>query len=150
MNSAEVQIAGTKKPLVSGFLAKIGLFQTRHLLDCTLEFGIRAIGAGTFRRHGIQAGDGLGQQAIEAALMIGAVFPGCGVTDFWCTQQTGAVACIAVLGNHVIRCLRATAAARSHGNFHPFAFLALDTHLADRLQALGNLIIGRSLSADSP
>ena len=82
--------------------------------------------------------------------MIGAVFPGSGVTDFRCAQQAGAVAGVAVLGDHVIRRFCTAAATGCHRHFHPFAFLALNTDLADRFQALGNFIIGRSLSADSP
>lgn len=69
---------GTKKPLVSGFFTQdIGVLQAGHLFDGALEVVIRAIGAGAFRRHGVDAGNGLGQDAVEAALVIGALFPGC-------------------------------------------------------------------------
>src|SRR5450830_1375893 len=68
---------------------------------------------------------------------------------FWGAQQAGSVARIAVLGDDLVRRF-CTAAARCSGDFHPFALLPLHTHLANRLQALGNVIIGRSLSADSP
>ncbi len=78
------------------------------------------------------------------------LFPSSRVTDFRSIQQPAAVARIAMLGDHLVRRFRTAAAAHCHGHFHPFAFLALNTNLADRLQALGNFIIGRSLSADSP
>ena len=42
-----------------------------------------------------------------------------------------------------------TAACRS-SDFHPLALFALDTDLADWLKALGDFVIGRSLSAGSP
>ena len=82
--------------------------------------------------------------------MIGAVFPGGGVTDFRCAQQASAVASVAMFCNHFIRGLRTTAAARRGSDFHSFAFLPLNAHLAHWLEALGNVVIRRSLSADSP
>ena len=69
------------------FLRVAGLFQAGHLLDGAFELGIGAVGAGTFRRHRVDTGNGFGQDAVEAALVIGTVFPGGGVTDFRCTQQ---------------------------------------------------------------
>ena len=81
--------------------------------------------------------------------MVGALFPCGGVANFWRTQKAAAVARVTVLGDDIIGGFRA-AAAGCHGNFHALAFLALDANLAHRLQALGNVIIGRSLSADSP
>jgi hypothetical protein len=142
MNSLGREIAPTKKPLVSGFLAKIGLFQTRHLLDRTLEVSIRAIGARAFRRHGVEPSDGLGQDAIKAALVVGALFPGGGVTDFRCAQQASAVASIAVFGDDRRRGVISHRRRGScHSHFHPLAFLALNTDLTHRLKTLCDLII---------
>jgi hypothetical protein len=85
---APTGITGTKKPLVSGFLAEDeGLFQAGHLLDGAFELGIGAIGAGAFRRHRVDTGNGFGQDAVEAALVIGTFFPGGSITDFRCAQQ---------------------------------------------------------------
>ena len=81
--------------------------------------------------------------------MVGALFPRGGITNFRRAQQATAMAGIAVLGDDVIRCLGA-ATARRGSHFHAFAFLALDTHLADRLQAFGDVVIGRSGCADCP
>ena len=92
----------------------------------------------------------LARMTVEAALVIGAVFPGGGVTDFRRAQQARTVASVAMFGNHLIRGFRPATAACSSGHFHPFAFLPLHTHLADRLEAFGNVVIRRSLSADSP
>src|SRR5450830_135915 len=127
------------------------LFQPGHFLDRTFELVIGAIGTGAFWRHRVKTGDGLGQQATEAALVIGAIFPGRGVADFRRTQQAGAVAGVAMFGNHLIRCFRTAATAHGSRHFHALAFFALDTHLAHRLEALGDIVIdGRSLSADCP
>jgi hypothetical protein len=59
------------------------LFQAGHLLDRAFELGVGAIGAGAFRRHRVDTGNGFGQDAVQAALVIGTVFPGGGITDFW-------------------------------------------------------------------
>jgi len=69
-----------------------GLFQAGHLLDGAFELGVGAVGAGAFRRHRVDTGNGFGQDAVEAALVIGPVFPGGGNTGFRCAQQalTGA------------------------------------------------------------
>ncbi|MGF7114924.1 hypothetical protein QF017_004436 [Pseudomonas laurylsulfatiphila] len=85
---APTGIGGTKKPSEDGFLQKIWrLFQAGHLLDGAFELGIGAVGAGTFRRHRVDTGNGFGQDAVEAALVIGTFFPGSGITDFRCAQQ---------------------------------------------------------------
>jgi hypothetical protein len=55
-----------------------------------------------------------------------------------------------MLGNDVFRGLGTATTASSSGNFHALALFALDTNLADWLKALGNFVIRRSLSADSP
>jgi hypothetical protein len=55
-----------------------------------------------------------------------------------------------MLCNNFVRGLGTATAASRGRDFHPFAFLTLHTHLAYRLQALGNVIVGRSLSADCP
>jgi hypothetical protein len=60
------------------------------------------------------------------------------------------MASIAMLGNHVFRRFRTTSAASRSRDFHPLALLALYTDLADWLKALGDFVIGRSLSAGSP
>ena len=93
----------------AAFLQEIGLFQTRHLLDGAFQVFIGARHARAFWRHGVDTGDGLGQDAVEAALVIGTFFPGCGVTDFRCAQQTCAVARAAMLGNDVVRALSTAA-----------------------------------------
>ncbi len=54
--------------------------------------------------------------------MIGALFPGCRVTDFRRTQQAGTVASIAMFGNDIFRRLGTASAAGGSGNFHAFAF----------------------------
>ena len=81
--------------------------------------------------------------------MIGAFFPGGCVTDFRRAQQASAVASIAMLGNHFVRGFGTTAACRS-SDFHPLALLTLNADLADWLKAFGNIVVGRSLSADCP
>ncbi|CAI8981135.1 hypothetical protein EMIT048CA2_60102 [Pseudomonas chlororaphis] len=81
--------------------------------------------------------------------MIRALFPGSGVADFRRAQQAGTVASIAMLGNHFVWSLRTTATG-GNSDFHTLAFLPLDADLANRLEALGNIVVGRSLSADSP
>ncbi|MNC62732.1 hypothetical protein D3C75_1127860 [compost metagenome] len=59
------------------------------------------------------------------------------------------MASVAVLGDDFIRGL-GTAAASSRCDFHTLAFLTLYTHLADRFQSLGDVVVGRSLCADCP
>jgi hypothetical protein len=54
-----------------------------------------------------------------------------------------------MLGDDVVRRL-GTAAASAGGHFHALAFLALNAHLANRLQALGDLVVGRSGCAHCP
>ncbi|OAE16391.1 hypothetical protein A2T76_12260 [Pseudomonas brenneri] len=80
--------------------------------------------------------------------MVGALFPGSSVTDFRCAQQASAVASSTVFGDDLVRRFRA--AACCHSDFHPLAFFALNTDLPDGFKTLGNIIIGRSLSAGSP
>ncbi|MOA41088.1 hypothetical protein D3C78_1630210 [compost metagenome] len=82
--------------------------------------------------------------------MVGALFPRGLVADFRRAQQAGAMAGIAMLGNDVFRCLGTATPASRSGDFHALALFALDTDLADWLKALGNFVVGRSLSADSP
>jgi hypothetical protein len=79
---------GTKKPSEDGFLRKIWrLLQAGHLLDSAFEFSVGAIGAGAFRRHRVDTGNGFSQDAVEAALVIGTFLPGGSITDFRCAQQ---------------------------------------------------------------
>src|SRR5690606_32819710 len=109
-----------------------------------------AIGAGAFWRHGVDAGDGLGEDAVQTTLMIGPLLPGCLVADLRRAEQARAVTSVAVLGDHVFRGLCSAATASGSSHFHTLAFLPLNTHLADGLEAFGDVVICRSLSADSP
>ena len=85
----------------------------------------------------------------QAALVVGAFFPRGGVTNFRRAEQAAAMAGIAVLGDDFIRRL-GSPATRCSGHFHAFALLALDAHLANRFQAFGNVVIGRSGCAHCP
>ncbi|MNH40836.1 hypothetical protein D3C81_2174830 [compost metagenome] len=51
--------------------------------------------------------------------------------------------------NHFIRGFRSTTAASGSGHFHALALFTLNTNLADWLKAFGNIVVGRSLSADT-
>src|SRR5690606_7261575 len=61
------------------FSQKRRLLQAGHLLDRTQQLVVRAGGAGAFRRHGVDAGDGLGQQAVQTTFLVGTLLPGSGV-----------------------------------------------------------------------
>ncbi|BBH48672.1 hypothetical protein KU43P_51490 [Pseudomonas sp. KU43P] len=56
---------------------------------------------------------------------------------------------VTVLGNNIIWRL-GPAPTCCCGHFHTFALLALDTHLADRLEAFGKFIVGRCGCAQCP
>ena len=133
----------------AAFLQEIGLFQTGHLLDGAFEVFIGATCARAFGRHGVDPGDGLGQDAVKAALVIGTFFPGCGVTNFRCAQQTCAVARVAVLGDDVVGALDCATTNKSN-DIHPFAFFALNTDFAYRLKTFCDVIVRRCLSVDCP
>src|SRR5450830_596690 len=144
------------------------LFQPGHFLDGALKVFSRTVGASPLRWHGVEAMSRHCRQARDAFLalllvrgsgntrnhgahMIGPLFPGRGITDFRRIQKAGAMAGVAMFGNHVIRCLGTTATTHGSRHFHALALFALDTHLAHRLEALGDVVIdGRSLSADCP
>ena len=113
------------------------------------QYRRRAVRASAFGWHGVDAGNGLGQDAIQAALMVSAFFPRGGIANLRRAEQTAAMASIAVLGDDLIWGL-GTPAPRCNSHFHAFAFLALDAHLANRLQAFGNVVIGRSGCAHCP
>src|SRR5690606_34017896 len=130
------------------FSGKRRVLQTGHLLDRFAQLVVRAIGTGAFRRHGVDTGDGFGQDAVEAALVVGALFPGSGVTDFRSTQYAGAMAGVAVLGDDVVSGAGTTGG--SGDGFDALALFAHDAHFADRLEALGDGFIGRGLSSHCP
>lgn len=106
---------------------------------------------GAFRRHGVDTGNRLGQQAIEAALLLGALAPLGLVANLRRAQQAGAVAGVAGLADDVFAGTRTAATGGCRDGADAFAFLALYADLAYRLEALGDRIVsGRSLSAYSP
>lgn len=112
------------------------------MLDRGFQLVVRAIGAGAFRRHGVDTGNRLGQQAIEAALLLGALAPLGLVANLRRAQQAGAVAGVAGLADDVFAGTRTAATGGCRDGADAFAFLALYADLAYRL---GRLAIASSV-----
>jgi hypothetical protein len=60
------------------------------------------------------------------------------------------MASVAVLGNDIVTATRCSTGRRRSRGGYTGALLARDTHLTDRLDALGNGFIGSRLGAHSP
>lgn len=134
------------------FSAKPALLQAGHRLNRSQYLVIRAGGAGTFRRHRVDTGDGVLEQAIESAGSTGTGLPGSAITDGGSAHGrcSGTMAGAAVCRDDFIAAARATAGRCAGYCAHTFAFFALDADFTYRLQSLGDFVIGRSLSAHSP
>ncbi|MNP21836.1 hypothetical protein D3C76_1144710 [compost metagenome] len=84
--SAELQAQKNRPGTV--FCERCGaLFQAGHLLDGAFELGVCTIGAGAFWRHRVDAGDRLGEQAVNTTFFLGTLAPSGGITDFRRAQQ---------------------------------------------------------------
>lgn len=92
------------------------------------------------------------EQAIKATGGAGTGLPGTGIANTWCAHgRGGSTMASATMGSyHVITAARATAGRCAGDSANTFAFFALDTDFTNRLEALGDFVIGRSLSAHSP
>src|SRR5690606_9327552 len=88
-------------------------------------------------------------QAVQTTFLVGTLLPGSGVAGLRRTQHAGIVAGATVGVDHVVRRLGATTGGNGHGA-DALALFTLDADLAHRLDALGDLFVGRSLSAHSP
>src|SRR3990167_6850417 len=134
------------RPKAAFFSAHVSL-QAGHLLDGSTQLVVRAIGTGAFRRHGVDAGDGVRQQAIDTIGRTG--LPGRGVTDLRRAEHASGMASATVLGYHVIGSPCGTAGGNGYGA-HALAFFTHDADFTDRLQAFGDGLIGRGLSSHCP
>ena len=114
------------------------------MLDSGEQFVVRAISTGAFRRHGVEAADGVLEQAVDATTRVGALFPGSGVADFRRIQQAGAVASATELADDGLATTRGTTGCRS-SRASRCAFFTLNTNFAHRLEPFGDFIVGRSL-----
>src|SRR5690606_20327045 len=114
------------------------------------HFIVRAVCTGALRRHGIDALDCRRQQSVQTTLCVRAGLPGSGIVILRRTQQADAMASVAVLGDDVATATRGTTSSCSGDCTHALGLLARYAAFTYRLQALGNGIVGRSLSAHRP
>src|SRR5690606_484570 len=139
------------KPPEGGFVAAgCAILQTGHFLDSCQHFIVRAVCTSALRRHGIDALDCRRQQSVQTTLCVRAGLPGSGIMILRRTQQADAMASVAVLGDDVATATRGTTSSCSGDCTHALALLARYADFTYRLQALGNGIVGRSLSAHRP
>ena len=121
------------------FLFRLNL-QAGHLLDGAFQLVVRAGGASAFRRHGVDAGNRMLEQAIEAAGRASTGLPGCAVTDLRCTQNASGVASAAVFGHNFGASQRRAGSSNCNGT-NAFALFTSNANLANRFDPLNDGVI---------